>query len=155
MFLVRFSFVIIIVRSVRTIGKMVILGLWPGYMVYMSWISRIIQGIKLTESVKKGVVLVVVSFVIISFNSLLLVCMLAFSVRRSLSMVALRVYVGFAVLTRLMMVLFLYVLLRFLINWNFKIFVIGVLPLPMFFIKVFGFWGLYIVILIRFIILLE
>lgn len=91
------------------------------------------------ESVKKLIVLMVISFVLISFNSLLLLVILRFSARGVLGVTTLGVYVGFSVVFGIIILLFLYVGLGIVVNINYKILVIGVLPMPVFFIKVFRF----------------
>lgn len=155
MFLVGFSFIMIMLGDEGTMGKMVLMRLWPRYVVYISWISGLLQGIKLMESVKKLVALVVVSFMLISFNSVLLLMILRFSARGVLGVVTLGIYISFSIVSGMILLLFLYVGLGIVININYKVLVIGVLPLPVFFIKTFGFWGIYIVILMGIIVFLE
>jgi len=154
-FLVGFSFIIIMLGGEGVLGKMVLLGFWPGYVVYVSWISGMLQGIKLIESVKKVVVLLTVSTLVVSFNALLLIVILGFSIRGLIGVTTLGIYVRFSILSGLIILLFIYTSFRILINVNYKILIIGILPLPVFFVKVFGFWRLYIVLLMGIMVFLE
>lgn len=124
-------------------------------MVYMSWVSGLMQGIKIVESIKKLLVLSTISYLVVSFNSIILICVLSLNIRGVLSVTALGVYVGYAVFTRLMMMLIVYSILRLSINLTYKVLILGILPLPVFFIKVFRFWRLYVVIILSVIVLLE
>lgn len=121
--------------------------IWPLFFGYMEWISIWINGVKIGETWKKSIVLLlVIRFVVISVR-ILYVVVIGIYAYGIVSVVALGVYSWVILGVRITSLLITYVLRRLMIELNWKILVIGVLPLPVFFMKIMWSWMiLYVVI---------
>lgn len=138
----------------RTFAVMLYIILWPFILTYINWIDKMIPGIKLNESIKKAVVLVFV--LMICSVSLLWLYLFSLTIaKRFISVVPLRVYVFVSICSGLWIVLVIYVIIRLWINVNYKIILLGLLPIPVFFVKVCYNWILmYVVIIMSLMIIL-
>lgn len=131
----------IIIRSGNGwVSLIMLVMIWPMFYRYMEWISIWISGIKIGEFYKKMVViLVVMSLVLISIEIIYLV-VINIGVYRISSVVALGVYGWLMLGVRITFLILVYLVGNVIIELNWKILVMRVLPLPVFFMKVIGRW---------------
>lgn len=131
----------------RTFAVMLYIILWPFILTYINWIDKIVPGIKLNESIKKAVVLI---FVLIICNvSLFWLYLFSLTTAKGfVSVVPLGVYVFVSICSRLWIVLIIYVMIRLWINVNYKIILLRLLPIPVFFVKVCYNWILMYIVMI-------
>jgi len=129
---------------------LILVMMWPIFSRYMEWISIWINGVKIRETFKKGMVILLVMRLVFLSVALAYVFVLAIGVYGMPSVIALRVYGWLILGGRITILIIIYVVRNFVIELNWKVLVIGVLPLPVFFIKVIGRWlVLYVVIYYR------
>jgi len=104
----------------------------------MEWISIWINRIKLRETFKKTMVILLMMRLILLSVTLAYVFVLAIRVYRISSVVALGVYGWLILGGGITILIIIYVTRNFMIELNWKMLVIGILPLPVFFIKIIG-----------------
>lgn len=151
---VRLGIISIVGRLNGFCSVIVYMLIWPFIFTYMGWLDKIVSRLKINESVKKILVLVIV----ISFSVPLLVLLYLLGITysfRLISVVILRVYAFVIVVLRIWLTLMIYPTLSLLINLNYKLIILGLMPLPVFFVKVCGNWVLlYFIILLSLLIFL-
>lgn len=138
----------IIIRSANGwISLMMLVIIWPIFYGYIEWISIWIAGVKIGEFHKKIVVIIMVMSLVIISVELLYVIVLSIGVYRISSVIALRVYGWLILGVGMTLLLLVYLLGNTMIELNWKVLVMGVLPLPVFFIKVIMGWMLLYVVI--------
>lgn len=113
--------------------------LWPLLTTYLLWIVKLLQTLKVNESLKKRVVLI---FILTSISGFWWV-MYVFRVRilsGLSSIMRLGVYVFVMLAIRVCSLLAIYVVLGFFVNLNYKLMILGLLPIPVFFVKICRNW---------------
>lgn len=125
-------------RTINGIRSIVLyMVLWPMILVYLRWATKILSAFKLNEGMKKGFVLIFLMCTMI-FRWHLLYVMGVAIVSGLLSLVGLGVYVYVIISTRLSVVLLGYFINLSFVNIGYKVLVLRLLPLPVFFVKVCG-----------------
>jgi hypothetical protein len=120
----------------------------------MDWLNTWIEGIKLGEVYKKVIVLVLLIAIVFVVIRICYVVILSLNIYGMISVVRLRVYIWFIIGFGFTLLMMSYLSGNFFIEINWKVLVIRVIPLPVFFIKVMGSWLLlYVIILYRMIVL--
>jgi len=104
----------------------------------MEWISIWINRVKLRETFKKAMVILLMIRLILLSVALAYVFVLAIRVYRISSVVALRVYGWLMLGGGITILITIYVIRNFMIELNWKVLVIRILPLPVFFMKIIG-----------------
>jgi len=137
-----------------TFAVMLYIILWPFILTYIRWMEKMVSRIKLNESIKKMIVLCFVLTVCgVSFIWLYLFTLTA--TKGFLSVVPLRVYVFVILCSGLWIFLIVYVVMRLWLNINYKIILLRLLPIPVFFVKICNNWILmYVVIIMSLMIML-
>jgi len=132
------------------VGLLILVIIWPMFSRYIEWVSIWINGVKIGETFKKAmVVLLIIGLVLLSVI-LAYVFVLAVGVYRMPSVIALGVYGWLMLGGGITILIIIYVLRNFMIELNWKVLVIRILPLPVFFIKIIGRWlVLYVVMYYR------
>lgn len=129
------------------VSILMIVMIWPLFLGYMEWISMWISGVKIGETWKKFIVLILVMRLTMISVSVLYVFVIGTHAYGIVSVVALRVYSWIILGVGIVLLLTVYVFGGVIIELNWKILVMGVLPLPVFFMKVMWSWiVLYVVI---------
>jgi len=142
--------IVIVIGGLNGYGSVIILCLiWPFITVYVGWIGMMIGRLKINESLKKILVFrVAISMLIFNLSWLYI-----FALGYFVGMVAvspLRVYAFVMLTLGFAFVLVLYLIFGWFINLNYKILIIGLLPLPVFFVKMCGMYLImYTIFLIR------
>jgi len=109
----------------------------------MTWMS----GLKIMETYKKILSLMLCLGITIISVELLYVLVLSSRTWGMISVVVLRVYRWVIMRVRIVMILIFYTMSNSLIELNWKVLVVGLLPLPTFFVKVIGRWMLIYVVM--------
>jgi len=138
------------------VGLLMLVIIWPIFSGYIEWISIWINRVKLRETFKKMmVILLMIRLILLSVN-LAYVFVLTIGVYRISSVVALRVYGWLILGGRITILIIIYVIRNFMIELNWKILVIGILPLPVFFMKIIRRWlVLYVVMYYRILVIVN
>jgi len=132
------------------VGLLILVMMWPIFNRYMEWVSMWINGVKIGETFKKLIVILLVMRLIFLSVALAYTFVLAIRVYGMSSVIALRVYRWLILGSRITILIIIYVLGNCMIELNWKVLVMGILPLPVFFIKIMGRWlVLYVVIYYR------
>jgi len=132
------------------VGLLILVIIWPIFSGYIEWISIWISRVKLGETFKKTMVILLIIRLILLSVTLAYVFVLAIRVYRMSSVVALRVYGWLMLGGGITILIIIYVVRNFMIELNWKVLVIRILPLPVFFIKIIGRWlVLYVVMYYR------
>jgi len=155
LFRVGVSFLLIAVGDSGLLGILVVVLIWPGYMAYLSWMRGVLDRLKLMISVKKivrAVLLLAVQFLV---SGVLYLAVLSGAVRGLLGVVSLSFYLYYLLIGGLWMMILGFYATNLYLNVSYKFIVMGVLPLPLFFLKVGGMFCLYGVMLISCLVLLE
>jgi len=107
------------------------------------WIRGVIDGLKIIASLKKLVGILLLRCVGFLVNGLLYLVVLSGAVGRLIGVVSLSFYVYYLLVYRVWFIIVRFYMINMTINVNFKIIILGVLPLPIFFLKVGGIFCLY------------
>jgi len=110
--------------------------IWPMFSGYIEWISIWISRVKLRETFKKAMVVLLMIGLILLSVALAYVFVLAIRVYGISSVVALSVYGWLILGNGITILIIIYVIRNIMIELNWKLLVMGVLPLPVFFIKI-------------------
>merc|ERR1712038_1074764 len=140
------SLVLIMVRETGCIGLIVITLMWPRYLTYLLWIGGVLDGLKIMTSLKKVLRLWLIACTSFVVNGLLYFVVLSGAVRGLMGVVSLSFYVYYLMVSRVWMLIVGFYVINLTVNVNFKFIVLGVLPVPLFFLKVGGMFSLYRVI---------
>jgi len=128
------------------VSLLMIVIIWPMFHGYIEWISMWISGVKLRETYKKLMVIVLMISLILITVGVLYFVLLSVGVYGMSSVIALGVYLWVMLRCGMVILMGSYLIGNMLIELNWKILVVGVLPLPVFFIKLIGRWMiLYVV----------
>jgi len=147
---------LIIGSSNGWVGLLILVIMWPMFSGYMEWVSIWISGVKIGETFKKVIVIVLIMRLVFLSVMLAYVCVMVIRVYGMSSVIALGVYRWLMLRGGMTILIILYVVRNFIIELNWKILVIGVLPLPVFFIKVIRGWiVLYVVIYYRMLVIVN
>lgn len=131
----------------RWVSLMILVMIWPMFYRYMEWVSMWITRVKVREFYKKMVViLLVISLVIISME-LMYVVVLNVGVYGVAGVIALGVYGWIMLGVRITLLILTYLIGNALIEFNWKLLIVRVLPLPAFFIKIMRGWMLIYVVM--------
>jgi len=138
---------IIIGSGNRWVSLLILVILWPMFYGYIEWVAIWISGVKLRETYKKLLTLMMVMRLIFISVRVRYVVVLSLGVYRVSSAIALRVYSWIMIRGGITMLILSYVVGNSMIELNWKMLVVRVLPLPAFFMKVMRSWLiLYVVI---------
>jgi len=114
----------------------------------------VIERLKIMSSFKKILGLFIIVSVRFFVNGLLYFLVLSRVVRGLMGVVSLSFYVYYLLVHRVWVIVIFFYMINLRINVNFKIIILGVLPLPLFFLKVRGIFCLYGVMVLSAIILM-
>lgn len=92
-FRVGISLVLVMVGETGIIGLVVIVLIWPGYLAYILWMGRVLDGLKLMTSLKKLVGLLLLVSLIFLVNRMLYMLVLSGAVGGLIGVVSLSFYV--------------------------------------------------------------
>lgn len=142
MVLIGVGMCMIIRSGNRWVSLMMLVMIWPMFYRYMEWVSMWITRAKIREFYKKMVViLLVISLVVISVELMYMV-VLSVGVYGIGGVIALGVYGWIILGVRMTLLILTYLTGNILIELNWKLLIVRVLPLPAFFIKIIGRWML-------------
>jgi hypothetical protein len=113
------------------------------------------DGLKIITSVKKIMGLSMVMCVGFIVNGLLYFVVLSGAVGRLIRVVSLSFYVYYLLAFRVWYVIISFYMINTVINVSFKMIILGILPLPLFFLKVRGIFCLYGVMVLSAVILMR
>jgi len=113
------------------------------------------EGLKIITSFKKILGLGLIISVRFFVNGMLYFLVLSGVVRGLIGVVSLSFYVYYLTAHRVWMIVVFFYMVNLRVNVNFKIIILGVLPLPLFFLKVRGMFCLYGVIVLSVIIFMR
>lgn len=109
--------------------------IWPMVLVYIRWVTKIVPAFKANEGFKKGAVLCFLLICMFSGWHMLYVIGVGI-VNGLLRIIGLGVYVYVMLSLGVYYILVMYVVSLNAVNFRYKALVMGLLPLPVFFIKV-------------------
>jgi len=124
-------------------------------MVYILWMRGVLDGLKIMASFKKIAGLILILSLVSVVNGLLYMLVLSGAVGGVMGVVSLSFYVYYLMIFGVWTIIFCFYMVNMLINVNYKMIVLGVLPLPLFFLKVGGMFALYRVMMISVIVFLR
>lgn len=138
------------------VSLIIMVIMWPMFVRYIEWIVIWVSGLKIGETWKKIIVIVLIISLILINVGLLYVVVLSIGVYGISSVVALRVYGWLILGGGMIMLIIMYLSRNVVIELNWKILVMGVLPLPAFFIKIIRSWMvLYVVMYYRILVIVN
>lgn len=149
------SLVLIIVGESRFLRLVVMTLIWPGYVVYLLWMRRVLDRLKIIASFKKVLGLILIICVRFIVNGLIYMIVLSGAVGGLIGVVSLSFYVYYLVAYGIWILILRFYVINLTVNVNFKIVVLGVLPLPLFFLKIRRIFCLYGVMVISAMIFLR
>lgn len=131
-------------RLVSMIGQMngvrsvlLYMVIWPLALTYIGWVAKMVPALKVNEGTKKGLILRLLIVVIrVGWHLFYIFGVAVLS--RILSVVRLGVYIYVMLSVRVMLMLILYMLNINFVNMNYKLILLRLLPLPIFFVKMCG-----------------
>jgi len=147
MVMIGIGMCLIMGSSNRWVGLLILVMIWPIFSGYMEWISIWINRVKIRETFKKIMVILLIIRLVLLSVALAYVFVLAIGVYGISSVIALRVYRWLILGGGITILIIIYVVGNFMIELNWKMLVIGILPLPVFFIKIIGRWLLLYVVM--------
>lgn len=113
------------------------------------------DGLKIIVSLKKLVGLLLLVSLVFIVNGVLYILVLSGAVGGLIGVVSLSFYVYYLLIYGVWLMILFFYIVNLLINVNYKVIILGVLPLPLFFLKVGGIFCLYGVIMLSSIIFLR
>jgi len=152
---VGISLVLLIIGETGLLGLMAMVLIWPIYISYVVWMGGVMDGLKIMASIKKALGLFLIICVSFFVNGLLYFVVLSGAVGRLIGVVSLSFYVYYLLIARIWCVIVGFYIVNITININFKLIILRVLPLPLFFLKVGGIFCMYGIMVLSAMIFLE
>lgn len=122
------------------VSVLIMIMIWPMFAGYMEWMSIWMAGLKLGESYKKVILLLLLISFSIMVVGLSYVFVIVMAPYRVLGVISLGVYVWIMVGCGMAIMILSYAFFNLTIEVNWKILVLRLIPLPALFLKQIGVW---------------